>query len=388
MRKPSPKYDKSWKEIVTNLFEPFVQFFMPDLYPYVDWSVPALSLEQELNNQINLEKGKRIADKLMRVKLLNGEEKWVSIHIEFQTSSEENIGERMYEYYRLIYDKYGKEIIALVIYTGERIPKKYNHHVHSFFGTRIIYEFNTYAVIQQTELELIASENPFSIVVLANLYVLQTKNDDHKRYEFKKQVYQLAQNRGWSFEETTKILIFVEGLMLLEPELGKRFYAEISQSPQKNELDMLMRTNKGFRDLMDAYSKNLYGVTVSEMKLELKKIEKEAKQQAKQAEQAKQQAKKQAKQAEQAKQQAKKQAEQAEQAKQQAKKQAEQAKQQLQEQEQKIVQEQKSRQILEEKTILFIYKLGNSSLEVISELTGLPITTVQKVLLAHKLIKE
>jgi flagellar biosynthesis GTPase FlhF len=347
---------------------------MPDLYPYVDWSVPALSLEQELNNQINLEKGKRIADKLMRVKLLNGEEKWVSIHIEFQTSSEENIGERMYEYYRLIYDKYGKEIIALVIYTGERIPKKYNHHVHSFFGTRIIYEFNTYAVIQQTELELIASENPFSIVVLANLYVLQTKNDDHKRYEFKKQVYQLAQNRGWSFEETTKILIFVEGLMLLEPELGKRFYAEISQSPQKNELDMLMRTNKGFRDLMDAYSKNLYGVTVSEMKLELKKIEKEAKQQAKQAEQAKQQAKKQAKQAEQAKQQ--------------AKKQAEQAKQQLQEQEQKIVQEQKSRQILEEKTILFIYKLGNSSLEVISELTGLPITTVQKVLLAHKLIKE
>ncbi len=341
MRKPSPKYDKSWKEIVTNLFEPFVQFFMPDLYPYVDWSVPAVSLEQELNSQINLEKGKRIADKLMRVKLLNGEEKWVSVHIEFQTSSEENIGERMYEYYRLIYDKYGKEIIAMVIYTGERIPKKYNHHVHSFFGTRIIYEFNTYSVIQQAEAELIASKNPFSVVVLANLYVLQTKNDGQRRYEFKKQVYQLAHNRGWSFEEITKTLIFVEGLMLLEPELGKQFYAEIYQSSQKNE-NMLMRTNKGFRDLMDAYNKNQYGVTVSEVQSENKKIKKEAKQQAKEA---KQQAK-------------------------------------------EAQQERKSRLILEEKTILLLHSLGKSLPENISELTGLPIKTVQKVLRAHKLIKE
>jgi hypothetical protein len=169
--------------------------------------------------------------------------------------------------------------------------------------------------------------------------VLKTKNDDIKRYEFKKQVYQLAQNRGWLLEETAKILIFVEGLMLLEPETGRQFYEEINQLPQKNELNMLMLgyANKGFRDFMDASNRHLYGMTMREMQLANKQAKKEAAIEIKKAQQ-------------------------------------------------EIKKATQDKQVLEEKTILLLHSLGKSLPETV-ELMELPIEAVQKVLLKHKLIQ-
>ncbi len=33
------EYDKSWKEVVTYLFNPFVAFFIPELYEQIDWNI-------------------------------------------------------------------------------------------------------------------------------------------------------------------------------------------------------------------------------------------------------------------------------------------------------------------------------------------------------------
>ena len=41
-------FDGNWKEIITEFFEQFVAFFMPDLYAEVNFSRPVEFLEQEL----------------------------------------------------------------------------------------------------------------------------------------------------------------------------------------------------------------------------------------------------------------------------------------------------------------------------------------------------
>ena len=61
--RPIIDYDTHWKEIITNLFEDFIAFFMPNAYPLVDFNQPVEFLEQELHKIVadNKKKGKVIS---------------------------------------------------------------------------------------------------------------------------------------------------------------------------------------------------------------------------------------------------------------------------------------------------------------------------------------
>jgi hypothetical protein len=43
-------YDKNWKEITTQLTSDFIEFFLPDLFKMIDFSVSFEHLEQELHS--------------------------------------------------------------------------------------------------------------------------------------------------------------------------------------------------------------------------------------------------------------------------------------------------------------------------------------------------
>jgi hypothetical protein len=267
------EYDKNWKEVVKHMVQPFVGFFLPDLHKDVDWYIEPQFLEQELHSALNIKKGKRVTDKLVKVRLLNGEERWIFIHIEFQSDGKKVIGERMYRYYRRIYDMYGKEITAIVIYTGNEVPKMHNVYVNKVYGTSIVYTFNSYAVVKQNESALLADMNPFAVVVLANYYVLMTKDDSEKRYEFKEKLYELAANRQYSLEFTNKLLTFVLELMKLPPKLEDRFHDEITSQNNSKSKDMTL--SKSTIKFANTVTKNFYGETVEDVRSKLKEELKE-----------------------------------------------------------------------------------------------------------------
>ncbi len=275
------EYDKSWKEVVTYLFNPFVAFFIPELYEQIDWKIPPEFLEKELHNAKNIKKSKRIVDKLVKVQLKNGEEKWIFIHIEFQTDGSKIIGLRMYEYYQLIRERYGKEVVALVIYTGRSIPKQPNIYQQKYFGTGITYEFNSYAVVEQNEEELLNNNNPFALVVLANLYLHKTKGNNEKRYEFKTKLYELAKNRNYNLDDFTKLLIFVTELVKLPFLLEQKFEKEVIHSKLKNNSDMV-QVSQTTKNLVNAFAKDVYGESVEEAREKTKNVEKELKKELKQ----------------------------------------------------------------------------------------------------------
>ena len=192
-------YDQNWKEIVTHLTAEFIEFFFPELFALIDFSIEFEFLEQEfytiLEQADEKDKGKhkkRYTDKLVKVYLKNGEIEYIFVHIEFQGDKGQDIAVRMYRYYRRIEEKLNKNITAIVIYTSANVPKVNNCYKNEHFGTEISYKFNTYQIRKQSETELLKSSNPFALVVLANLYVIQTKQDDPQRLIFKKKLYELA----------------------------------------------------------------------------------------------------------------------------------------------------------------------------------------------------
>ncbi|HNI43132.1 MAG TPA: Rpn family recombination-promoting nuclease/putative transposase [Chitinophagales bacterium] len=254
-------FDKLWKSITTEHFTDFLAMFLPDLYEQIDFAVKFSFLEQELESVI-VNKNLRKADKLVGVHLKNGEEKWVYVHIEFENSANTNIKERMYNYHTCIKEKYGQEITAIVLYTGRKIPQQYNYYFKEVFGTSITYRFNTYAIIQQDEAVLKSNPNPFAIVVLANLYVLQTYHNYPKRLELKEHIYRLARERGYPDEKTHRLIIFLSELIQLPEDLEEQYRTYITH-PQK--VDNKMYLTKKSLAIADAILEAEYGKTYTQI---------------------------------------------------------------------------------------------------------------------------
>jgi hypothetical protein len=79
------QFDSPWKEILEVYFEDFILFFFPQIHVEIDWSRGYDFLDQELAQVVrDAELGMRLADKLVKVWKLNGEETWVLVHIEIQ----------------------------------------------------------------------------------------------------------------------------------------------------------------------------------------------------------------------------------------------------------------------------------------------------------------
>lgn len=101
------KTDSAWKGILEELFKQFVEFFMPDLYDIIDFNKNPEFLDQELNALFpESELQDRRVDKLVKVFLKNGEEKWVLLNIEIQSYEDKTFDKRMFEYYSLHFDSF------------------------------------------------------------------------------------------------------------------------------------------------------------------------------------------------------------------------------------------------------------------------------------------
>jgi hypothetical protein len=116
-------YDSPWKDVLEAYFQDFMQFFFPDIHAEIDWSRGYEFLDQELSQIVrDADLGKRLADKLVKVWKLNGEETWVLLHIEIQNQEESKFNHRMFVYFYRIGDKYDKPIVSLAI-LGDDNPK-------------------------------------------------------------------------------------------------------------------------------------------------------------------------------------------------------------------------------------------------------------------------
>jgi hypothetical protein len=97
------EYDSPWKEALESFFRDFLAFFFARVHAAVDWSRGYEALDKELLQIVrDAAVGRRFADKLFKVWLLNGQEAWILIHVEVQSQRDDGFAERMFVYhYRL-----------------------------------------------------------------------------------------------------------------------------------------------------------------------------------------------------------------------------------------------------------------------------------------------
>jgi hypothetical protein len=171
-------YDSPWKEALDRYFEPFLAFFFPEAHADIDWARRYEMLDKELQRIMRGRgEGRRVVDKLVKVWLKSGEERWLLIHVEVQTGRERDFPRRMFVYNYRIFDRYGQEVVSLAVLADDNHDWRPSHYSYGRWGCRTGIEFRSVKLLDYAPhwQALEADPNPFATVVLAHLKTLETR---------------------------------------------------------------------------------------------------------------------------------------------------------------------------------------------------------------------
>jgi len=223
--------DSLWKAILEDVFDDFLRFFYQDADTLFDVDRGFEFLDKELEELFPQEDDTNIryVDKLVKVFLKDGQEKWILVHVEVQGYRDLHFEERMFTYYYRIKDRYQHDITAWAIFTDNHVnyhPIEFNSE---FLGTSVCYKFNTYKVIAQDEALLKLSNNPFSVIVLTVLLeIKKSVFQDKELIDLKIGLVKNLLEKGFSKEKIRQLLNFLKYYVRLKEENAEIFEHKLS----------------------------------------------------------------------------------------------------------------------------------------------------------------
>lgn len=234
------KTDLAWKKIIDALFPQFVSFFIPDLYELIDFSIKPKSLDNEFGILFPESKSEnRRVDKLFEVHLKDEKSKSILLNIEIQSYEDNSFDKRMFQHYSRIFDKFDREIEAIVIYTYEENRHKYKQYESKFLKTRLLYEYRVYDLAEQNLDKLKESKNPFSFVVQTLINGFNHKDTDTNNFNFKKELTNSLFVSGYSKYEIKNVFRFINFVLEIKnKELRSKFYSEVMEMSLVKEYDL------------------------------------------------------------------------------------------------------------------------------------------------------
>ena len=232
-------YDSPWKEAVEHHFSEFMEFYFPDAYAQIDWSKEHVFLDQELRAVVqDAELGKRFVDKLVRVTLLNGDEKWIYIHIEVQGAKQAGFAKRMFVYNYRIYDRYDKPVASMAVLADEQADWHPDYFCYSVLGSETSLRFPVAKLTDYHDRleELQASENSFAIVTATHILTQRTRKNDYERYEAKRLLVRILYQRQWDKQRVLDLFGVIDWMMKLPEDLEQQLWHEIETIEGNNKM--------------------------------------------------------------------------------------------------------------------------------------------------------
>lgn len=226
--------DMLWKSILEEIFDDFLKFFFPNAEALFDMDRGFEYLDQELE-QLFPPEGNAIAtryvDKLVKVYCRSGAEAWLLVHIEIQGYRDETFPDRMFTYYYRIWDKYRKPITAIAILTDDCRHFLPGQFEQACLGTSVCFRFNSYKVLEQSEEELAASDNPFAQVILATkLAIKGSLFSSDELYRLKIDLAKRLLKRNFSKRKVVRLMEFLKFYVSLEDDdLDREYLKEVQR---------------------------------------------------------------------------------------------------------------------------------------------------------------
>lgn len=222
--------DSPWKSLIESFFRDFIAFFLPVAHDEIDWARGYDFLDKELQ-QVSRDAvvGKRYADKLIKVWTFEGEEAWVLIHVEVQSSRDPDFAERMLVYRYRIHDRFRRDCVSLAVLVDSSPQWRPDRFEIKRWGDRLLHEFPSVKLLDYQERipDLLEANNPIALAVVAQLRALDSRRDGDLRYRWKRELVWLLYRRGYSREQVIGLFEFIDWLIALPAPLELEFQQEL-----------------------------------------------------------------------------------------------------------------------------------------------------------------
>jgi len=201
----------------------------------------------ELFPELEKQGGSRFADMLVKTYLMNGREEWILVHIEIEAGTLKNFARRMFQYYYRIYDRFEVEIAALAVFTGGNNQYRPSQYRKDFLGTKIIYAYNAYGILDHSEVQLLKMNNPFALIVLAaQKALLMDKIPEEELGEQRLTIARaLIKSQRYDSEQIRRFLYFLKTFIHIEnSEINSKFDKEINSLTENRHAMGIIETIK------------------------------------------------------------------------------------------------------------------------------------------------
>ena len=234
--------DSPWKEVLEELFEEFLEFYFPEVHRDLDFGQGYEFLDKELEQiLVASETGGRVVDKLVKVFLREGGERWLLIHLEIQSYAQEKFPERMFVYNYRIFDGFQKEVVSLAFLTDNDPSFRPSSYQRSRWGFGVRCWFPAIKLIDYRArwAELEASTQPFALATRAFLKTLEVEGDAQETYRWKKVFLLELYRLGMLRETVRKLYKFIDWIMRLPKEMETQLYYDLKTIEEKNVMPHL-----------------------------------------------------------------------------------------------------------------------------------------------------
>lgn len=239
LEKLSHEIDSPWKDMIGIFFNDFMKFFAPDIARDIDWSKAPIFMDKELSQVMKGAKtGKRFVDKLVQVFKRSGEEHLVLFHVEVQGQKQSILPDRMYTYSNRLEDMYNMLVASFAILADDDPKWRPTTYSREIWGTKKFFKFPMIKLLDFYDRwnELEKSDNPFAIVVMAHLKMLETKKDYEKRLYWKIELTKRLYARGYTEEKVHALFKFIDWIMVLPRQLATSYQTTIYNIEEEKKM--------------------------------------------------------------------------------------------------------------------------------------------------------
>jgi len=225
-------HDSPWKDTIDQFTRSFLEVTFPDVAAGIDWSVEPKFLEQELHEITPASEiaAKRV-DKLLNVRLLNGTDQWLYIHIEVQMHYDPNLPKRLFTYHYRIFDKYGVHPLTLAILGDTSRKWRPTSYHYQSFGCSITFHFRICKTIDfKGKLDDPRYRHQQTLyIIAAHLGTQHHRHNPQRLKDYRLELTVQFFNEGYSPLEIRQLHRLIDWLMPLPDALKIQFRTQLQQ---------------------------------------------------------------------------------------------------------------------------------------------------------------
>ncbi|CAM4317085.1 DUF4351 domain-containing protein [Bordetella tumbae] len=242
-------YDSAWKDALSAYFPEFLGMLHPCVHARIDWTHMPKFLDKELQALIRgTVRGRLLVDKLVSVRLLDGQEAWLLIHVEVQARCDSEFTRRMFDYHVRLKSNYPESrLLNMAVLTGrnshglDRLQAGVGAMCYAYDEAGCELRF-TFPVIRlewwrsrMAELRELAENNLFAVVVLAQL---EATANGHARDRLLRKIELVRHLEQWKVPRDNRRTLFrvIDAMLYLPEELEPEFDAAITTIEEEQKM--------------------------------------------------------------------------------------------------------------------------------------------------------